>query len=204
MKNIRKNVDNSLQFNITINNILFYYNILMFNFFIIKVSNTNDDIILSEFLINDLNNIFRKTEHTDKDKSDLKVLSFLKLYDKNFETYEAALAYARNKMGGLNLSELVLKIFSCLIWHTPSIKNEDTSAAARNDLIAQAFKAAESTRLFIIEQQQQLRANQKETASSTNSFTEVINEKLDYLLQLDRVPEQLLNYVCVFISYLLF
>ena len=164
-----------------------------------EANEDNGDALLSEFLINDLNNIFRKNDFTEKAKDDLKVFSFLKFYDKNFETYDSALAYARTKMGGLNLSELVLKIFSCLVWHTPSIKNKDV--LVKNELIAQAFKAAESTRLFIIEQQQQLKANQKEPANNDNSFTKVINEKLDYLLQLDRVPEQLLNYELIKSNY---
>ena len=35
-----------------------------------------------------------------------------------------AFAYGKNKAGGILVSELVLKIFTCLIWHTPSIKYE--------------------------------------------------------------------------------
>ena len=81
-----------------------------------------------------------------------------------------AFAYGKNKAGGILVSELVLKIFTCLIWHTPSIKYEHlvvNSQPVKNDLVAQAYKAAESTRFFIIEQQQIFKMNQR---SFTNDW----------------------------------
>ena len=56
------------------------------------------------------------------------VVKFLKCYDKNYDTNAGALAYAKTKMGGASVTELVIRIFCVLIWHNSAITYESLFA----------------------------------------------------------------------------
>jgi hypothetical protein len=178
-----------------------FYRILLRGGLDTSISTKNENDLLFGFL-NNLNNFYRLIQDEQRVNQAEMHLKFFKIYDKNFESIQVALVNGKNKVGGLVISELVLKIFSCLIWHTPSIRYEHLINDSKNDLIAQAFKAAESTRLFIIEQQQLMKANLKDNSpSNIKTLIEITNEKLDYLLKLRRLPEQLLNYEQIYFNY---
>ena len=129
---------------------------------------------------------------------------FLKVYDiKSFVTNQTAWMYAKGKAGGLQISELVLQIFTCLIWLQPAIKYEqlfkiteiNTRIPIKHELVAQAFRTAESTRMFIIEQQHVFKFKTRLADSVVEkSLVEIIRAKLLLLLRTERLSERLLNY----------
>jgi len=144
-----------------------------------------------------------KVEETSND-DESSVVRFLKVYDKNYDTNVNALNYAKTKVGGASITELVLRIFCVLIWHNSSITYESLFATneqnelVRNETVAHAYKAAESTRMFIIEQQQMFKLkylNGKESEKGpTKSLIDILNEKVIYLLKFERLNDKNLNY----------
>ena len=137
------------------------------------------------------------------------VVRFLKVYDKNYDTNANVLNYAKTKVGGSSITELILRIFCVLIWHNSSITYKslfsinEPNEFIRNEVIAHAYKAAESTRMFIIEQQQMfklkhLNGKESEKSGATNhpikSLIDILNEKVIYLLKFERLNEKTLNY----------
>ena len=148
---------------------------------------------------------FYKTIDTEAENVDL--LDFMKLYDtKSFTSNKTAFIYAKDKAGGIKLSELILSIFAALIWHQPSIRYEqlfkttdsNKVVPVRNDLVSQALKIAESTRMFIIGQQHQLKLKQQSNATcdkgSSPSLIDIIHERVMYLLKVERLTERLVKY----------
>lgn len=150
-------------------------------------------------LLSFLNKLMNFYKSIDVEPEDTDVLEFLRLYDaKSFTSTKSALIYAKGKAGGIELSELILSIFCCLIWHQPSIKydhifktSDSKAVPIRNEMITEAFKIAESTRMPIIEQQQLYKRTQVEESPA---LIDIISEKVKYLLQFNRLSERLLNY----------
>jgi hypothetical protein len=145
-----------------------------------------------------------KAEEENSNEEESSVVRFLKVYDKNYDTSVNALNYAKTKVGGASITELVLRIFCVLIWHNSSITYESLFATneqnelVRNEAVAHAYKAAESTRMFIIEQQQMFKLkylNGKESEKGpTKSLIDILNEKVIYLLKFERLNDKTLNY----------
>ena len=156
---------------------------------------STEDIELLK-LLNKMTNFFEVIANGLGEEDDAKeVRSFLKLYEKNFESNAMAVSYAKSKMGGLSITELIMRIFAVLIWHHPAIKYQDLFNAEnefkRNEHVAHALKAAESTRVFIIEQQQLFKikrsnstGNNSESGSKKASLIDILNEKVLYSLGL--------------------
>ncbi len=143
----------------------------------------------------------------DSESSNLECIEFLKLYDtKSFTSTKTAFIYAKSKAGGIEVSEIILQIFACLVWHEPRIGFENVFREAktgilvpvRNELVAHAFKTAEQTRMFIIEQQHQFKfKNQGEDIHKSNTdktLVEIIRAKVMYLLTFERLSERLVKY----------
>ena len=150
-------------------------------------------------LHNFLNGLMNFYKLIDTDSENTDILEFLRLYDaRSFPSSKSALIYAKGKAGGIELSELILSIFCCLIWHQPMIRydhifktSDSKEFPIRNEMVTQAFKIAESTRMLIIEQQQIYKRTQVE---GSPTLIEIISEKVKYLLSFARLSERLLNY----------
>ena len=157
----------------------------------LNLPNTPGNIKLLE-LLRSIFNFYDENELTDM------TIKFMTLYDKNFHSKVNACAFARNKLGGLSVSELVLKIFVALIWQNPSVKYEDLfnkdNELLFNEKIAHALKTAEATRSLIIEQQQQFKMKNLSQNLLQKSQIDLIGEKALYLLKFDRVDEYLHKY----------
>ncbi len=136
----------------------------------------------------------------DSENSNSECTEFLKLYDsKSFTSAKTAFIYAKSKAGGIEVSELILQIFACLVWHEPCVRYENVfreGKPLRNEAVAQAFKTAEQTRMFIIEQQHQFKFKREESEKSGSSRTlvEIIRAKVEYLMSFQRLSERLVNY----------
>jgi hypothetical protein len=148
-------------------------------------------------LTNYLNDAAEAWDNSDDTRDG--IVRFLRVYDKNYDTTATAINYARAKIGGVSITELVLRIFAVLIWHNSSItsdslfKNEEF---VRNETVAHAYKAAESTRIFIIEQQQIFKLKHSNDSNNTpvKSLIDILNEKVLYLLKFERLDEKTLSY----------
>ena len=150
----------------------------------LKDRESNSDLKLL-MLLNKLAFYFESNEGSTNENE--YALKFLSVYDKNYETPLHALNYAKSKLGGVGVTELVLRIFCALVWHTSSVTWEnlrgEDGELTRNETVAHAYKAAESTRMFIIEQQQmfKLKRFKDEDAGSSvlkPSLVDILNEKV--------------------------
>ena len=75
--------------------------------------------------LNKLVNFYATIDSKEKSEN-TECIEFLKLYDtKSFSSTKTAFIYATSKAGGIEISELILVIFACLIWHQPVIKYEN-------------------------------------------------------------------------------
>ena len=134
------------------------------------------------------------------------IKEFLKLYELHNEKVN------KPKIGGIRVNKAILSIFAALIWHTPVIKrndlvddeDEDEAGYTKpiNEHIAEAYKAAELTRMIIVEQQQLSKIsgffNAKETNTTDKNdsddeeenyedFIDMITQKATYLLKISRL-----------------
>lgn len=168
-------------------------------------SKQSSNIRLHTFLTRLVN--FYKNIDDEGESADL--LEFLKLYDtKSFTSSKTAFIYAKGKAGGIELSELILTIFVCLIWHQPKIKYEhlfktmsdSSTQPIKSELVASAFRTAETSRMYIIEQQHQFKFKSMQDQSAgvggagQMALVDIIRQKVMYLLRFERLSERLVDY----------
>jgi hypothetical protein len=171
-----------------------------------QLNENNQDHLLLEFL-NGLNNYFSLIKTVDINSEDAlaaleakteKFREFMKLYDQNFETEKKVLVQSKTKIGGMNVTELIIRIFSALIWHNSSIEYNDlfdeSDKPKFNDLVARVYKTAESSRMFIVEQQQVYKAENASKNDNSKSLLDTLNEKAMYLLKFERIPDHLVKH----------
>jgi hypothetical protein len=185
--------------------------------FLISLSNFYSDFLLG--LLTNTKNTQEESNNSNisntKTNNREALIEFMKLYDKDYITDLVARNTFANKPGGLETASAIMKIFAALIWHTPSIRYEDlfrvSISSANcveispvwNEMVAQALKAAESTRTLIIGQQQLFKSkyyfkNSVDCYSSSSfgpkSFIKILNEKSEFLFKIKRMDNALFNY----------
>lgn len=133
----------------------------------------------------------------EKQDEKIELQKFMQLYEKNYESYEKIIDTSRTKIGGVNLSELILKLFCALIWQNSSILYQDLfsdESPVFNQQVAQTYKIAESTRMFIVENQQIFKMKHNSNLKENKTLFEILNEKIVYLLKFERTPAALQEY----------
>ena len=115
--------------------------------------------------------------------------------DASLASHESAVRAAKTRIGGTKLAQLVLSMFAALVWHTSSLTYANLVASTNNAAVrvaAQALKAAESTRSFVLEQEQK-RMLQHYSATpvaadvaSTRSLVDSVADKAAFLLTFER------------------
>ena len=183
-------------------NSVFYKVLFRGGFFDEKSTVNSQNSKLLEFL-NSLSNYVaqvRSISESDSDYSKFEpttncVRNFMRQYDSGFESEQKLLESCRTRIGGLAVTELVVRIFCALIWHNPSLNYErmfdEQEQSVFCESVAKIYKAADSTRKFIVEQQQLFKT---EVTKSSKSLLEILNEKAVYLLKFERIPDYLVKY----------
>ncbi|CAF0766591.1 unnamed protein product [Brachionus calyciflorus] len=134
--------------------------------------------------------------YTDETNKDL-IQNFMSLYDKSYESQEKLLKSCINKIGGMAINEIILRLFCAILWQDPSINYECLFDAndkpIYNEHVSLAFKSAESTRMFIVEKQQIHKIKNSKNLI-VKSLAEILNEKILFIFKLNRIPIDLLDY----------
>lgn len=180
--------------NMAITNMSHEYHRILFrnSFYNSSGQNNPSEKKLHSFLLKISSN-FSNWLHSVNNQDSKKIQKFLGLYDDNF--FNPNTDWLKHKIGGLAVSEIIIKLFCAIVWHDTEINYEklfdENDEPIFNENVMKAYKIADSTRLYIVEKQLIFK---NKFGHSRRSLAEILEEKIMFLLNFNRIPTSIIDY----------